>query len=87
MKGMIEGFFGGFEMFDFGMFCTFGKYFFMWLDLRGDLSRKFFGYSKQSEDSRYCPSIPATYSSVNKIQPNLFCGRFTYLTHYIASVS
>ena len=28
----------------------FGKYFFVWLDLSGDLSRDFLGYSKQSED-------------------------------------
>ena len=31
----------------------FGKYIFGWLDL----SRDFFGYSKQSEDSWYCPRI------------------------------
>ena len=28
-----------------------GKVFFVWLDLSGDLSRDFWGYSKQSEDS------------------------------------
>ena len=28
----------------------FGKYFFVWLDLSGDLSRDFLRYSKQSED-------------------------------------
>ena len=28
----------------------FGKYFFVWLDFSGDLSRDFLGYSKQSED-------------------------------------
>ena len=33
----------------------FGKYFFGWLDLSTDV----FGYSKQSEDSWYCPRIPA----------------------------
>ena len=32
-----------------------GKYFFGWLDL----SRDFFRYSKQSEDSWQCPRIPA----------------------------
>ena len=36
----------------------FGKYFFGWLDL----SRDFFGYSKQSEDLYLCPRIPATLS-------------------------
>ena len=44
--------FWGFEIFDSGiLFCVgkFGKYFFGWLDLSGDL----FGYSKQSEDSWY----------------------------------
>ena len=29
----------------------FGTYFSVWLDLSGDLSRNFFGNSKQSEDS------------------------------------
>jgi len=45
--GMIEGFFG-FEIFNSGIFLVakFGKYFFGWLDL----SREFFGCSKQSKD-------------------------------------
>ena len=40
-----------FEIFDSGIFWVgkFGKYSFVWLDLSGDLSRDFFGYSKQSE--------------------------------------
>ena len=43
----------GFYIFDSGIFWVgkFGKYFFVWLDLRGDLSKDFFGFSKQSEDS------------------------------------
>ena len=28
-----------------------GKYFFVWLDLSRDLSRDFWGYSKQSKDT------------------------------------
>ena len=38
MTGMIEGFFG-FEIFNSGIFWVrkFGKYFFVWLDLSGDL--------------------------------------------------
>ena len=44
--------FGGLKIFDSGILFwvgKFGKYFFGWLDLSGDL----FGYSKQSEDSWY----------------------------------
>ena len=40
-------------MFDSWIFGggKFGKYCFLWLDLSGDLSRDYFRYSKQSEDS------------------------------------
>ena len=46
---MTEGFFWvrNFPIWDFFGVGKFGKYFFGWLDL----SRDFFGYSKQSEDS------------------------------------
>ena len=42
LKFSIQGFF---------WVGKFGKYFFVWLELRGDLRRDFWGYSKQSEDS------------------------------------
>ena len=49
MTGMIEGFFLGLKFLIPGFFWVgkFGKYFFGSLDL----SRDFFGYSRQSEDS------------------------------------
>ena len=49
VTGMIEGFFWGLKLSSPGFFWVskFGKHFFGWLDL----SRDFFGYSKQSEDS------------------------------------
>ena len=49
MTGMIKGFLGGLKFSIPGFFGVgkFGKYLFGWFDL----SRDFFEYSKQSEDS------------------------------------
>ena len=59
-----------------GLLGKFGKYFFVWLDLREHLSRDFWGYSKQFEDSIHGSArVSRPCSSANKVQPNLFCGR------------
>ena len=55
VTGMIEGFFGGLKCSIPGFVLgrkIWQVFFFVGLDLSGDLSMDFFGYSKQSEDSR-----------------------------------
>ena len=62
VMGMIKGFFWvwNFRFRDFFWVGKSGEYFCWWIDL----SRDFWGYSKQSEDLWPC-------SSPNKVQPNL----------------
>ena len=69
MTEMIEGFFLGlkFSILGFLWVEKFDKYFFVWLDLSGDLSRDFFGYLKQFEDLWWCPHIPVTWFCTTKI--------------------
>ena len=74
MTGMIEGFFVGFEIFQVRDF--FGKenlasIFWGWLDLSSD----FLGLQNKL-DIRGSACVSWLRSSVNKVQPNLFCGCF-----------
>ena len=54
---------------------TFGKYFFVWLDLSGDLSRDILGIQNNLK-IRSSAHVSQMHSSANKVQPNLFCGCF-----------